>query len=565
MRDFFLGAFLRFPFTLKLRFFVLAGLLAWDVGGVFAQSTQGAAAAGQAATIKVETTLVMIPTVVTDKAGRRISDLKEEDFEVLRDGKVQKIGLFRHVETKAEVMKPTAAPANAVTNAVESSSGRLTIFVIDFLNSTFTEQKTAREQMLKFLAKTLEVREPVSLLALDQTGVKVIHDFTTDPGVLAEALKKVIERPTSMDRPEKNPMEEMYRTVHGFNSKSASRNAAMAQSRLNFLETTENFQALGSQQQVAVTLEALRQIGEAFSGIPGRKSMVWATGGFPFEIDDAARFGLRDRGLLPAYERAWRALNRANIAVYPLDVEQLLNPGYVNPGIGQALPQHLRVETKTANMEKFAEVTGGKFCDRREDAESCFQEAASDSSDYYLIGIYENSGDTKPGWKKLSVRVRQTGLTVRARTGYYVAAPQELKQQIQEELQQALTSPVDYTALPLAVRWTPAKEAGGNGKKKIEFLFALGPGIAELDETENNHLSLEFAALARDAQGLPKGTFSQTVEGHLAKAMADGIKKNGVTFPGTMELEPGDYVVTFAVRDNLKRETGSAITEIIVP
>ena len=535
-----------------------------SAAGVVAQSTQGAAG-GQAATIKVETTLVMIPTVVTDKSGKRISDLKEEDFEVLREGKVQKIGLFRHVETKAEVMKPAAAPTNAVTNVVESSPGRLTIFVIDFLNSTLTEQRTAREQMLQFLSKTLTAREPVSLLALDQTGVKVIHDFTTDPTVLAEALKNVTEQPSSRDRTEKNPMDEMYRTVQGFNSKSASRNAAMAQTRLNFLETTENFHAGETGQRVATTLEALRQIGEAFSGIPGRKSMLWATGGFPFEIDDAARFGLRDRGLLPAYERAWRALNRANIAIYPLDVEQLLNTGYVNPGIGRALPQHFHMETKATNMEKFAEVTGGKFCDRREDAESCFREAAADSSDYYLIGIYENSGDTKPGWKKLSVRVQQAGLTVRARTGYYLGVPKEEKQQIQEELQQALTSPVGYTALPLAVRWTPAKEGSGSGKKKIAFLFALGPGIAELDETEGNHLSLEFAALARDAKGLPKGTFSQTVEGHLAKAMAEGIKKNGVTFPGSVELEPGDYIVTFAVRDNLKRETGSAMTEIKVP
>ena len=125
-----MGALLRFPSTLRLRFCVLAGLLALDVGVAFAQSTQGAATGSQAA-IKVETTLVMIPTVVTDKSGKRVGDLKQEDFEVLRDGKVQKIGLFRHVETKAEVMKPTAAPANAVTNAVESSSGRLTIFVIE--------------------------------------------------------------------------------------------------------------------------------------------------------------------------------------------------------------------------------------------------------------------------------------------------------------------------------------------------------------------------------------------------------------------------------------------------
>ncbi len=109
--------------------------------------------------------------------------------------------------------------------------------------------------------------------------------------------------------------------------------------------------------RVAGTLEALREIGEAFTGIPGRKSIVWATGGFPFEIDDANAFGARDRGLLPAYERAWSALNRANIALYPLDVEELVNPAYVDPRTGHPLPQHLHNNNIVANMEKFAEVT----------------------------------------------------------------------------------------------------------------------------------------------------------------------------------------------------------------
>ena len=91
-----------------------------------------------------------------------------------------------------------------------------------------------------------------------------------------------------------------------------------------------------------LTLEALREIGEAYSGIPGRKSLIWATGGFPFQIEDAARFGMYERALLPAYEEAWRTLNRGNIAVYPLDVEDLINPAFVGPNTGQPLAAALR-------------------------------------------------------------------------------------------------------------------------------------------------------------------------------------------------------------------------------
>ena len=378
------------------------------------------------------------------------------------------------------------------------------------------------------------------------------------------------EQPSSKDRPESNPIEETYRMVQGWYSKSASRNALAEQSRLNTLAIATNFQALGMEDRVARTLEALREIGEAFTGIPGRKSIVWATGGFPFEIDDANAFGardrgLRDRGLLPTYERAWSALNRANIAVYPLDVEELVNPAYVDPRTGHPLPQHLHTNKIVANMEKFAEVTGGRFCDRREDAESCFREAANDSSDYYLIGNYTNVEDAKPGWNKLSVRVRRADLKVRARAGYYEGSPREEKQQIKEEIEAALNSPFDYTAVPLGVQWSVAKEANADGKKKIAFMFVLAPGVATPEETENNRLSLEFAAVAKDSKGLPMGAFSREVDGHLAGPMASDIKTKGVRFPGTMELAAGKYVVIFVVRDNVRQLIGSVSVAIRVP
>jgi hypothetical protein len=78
-----------------------------------------------------------------------------------------------------------------------------------------------------------------------------------------------------------------------------------------------------------------------------------------------------------------------------------------------------------------------------------------------------------------------------------------------------------------------------------------------LDDRDNNHLSLEFAALARDGKGVSVGTFSKAVEGHLADAMAAKIRTEGVRFPGGMDLPPGEYTLTFAVRDNLRKEIGT--------
>jgi hypothetical protein len=96
-------------------------------------------------------------------------------------------------------------------------------------------------------------------------------------------------------------------------------------------------------------------------------------------------------------------------------------------------------------------------------------------------------------------------------------------------------------------------------------MLSLPPGAALLEEADNNHLSLEFAALAKNAKGEPAGAFSKAVEGHLAQPMADSIKNSGVKFPGTMELAPGEFAVTFMVRDELTRKIGTVSAVIKVP
>ena len=518
----------------------------------------------QAPAIKVRTGLVLIPAVVTDAKGNRVKDLKKEDFVVLEDGQRQVIQLFERVETKAEVAKPAATLEGVFTNTTEARNNRLSIFVLDLLNSSFNEQRTAREELLDSLSKALDAREPLCLLAIDSSGVKLIHDFTTEPAVLMEALKKVKGRPADKDKPETNPEEPGYAMGQGLNSRSGTRNAAMEESRLQELSLFSAVDSLEAKQRVGLTLEALREIGEAFTGIPGRKSMIWATAGFPFEIDDATEFGLRNRDLLPAYEQAWRALNEANIAVYPLDVSDLVNPAHVGAGIGRPQPQHVHLDMHIANMENFAASTGGKFCDRSWNAKKCFDQAADDSSDYYLLGIYDPAGPGKPGWRKLNVRSMREGLQVRARTGYYMGGKITEKPDEKIEIEKALVAPFDYPALPITVRITGKAPASNVGKKIVAFVYAI-PGAGISVEAENgSELRLEFAALARDSAGKILGSFSKVISGKLSEAQAAQVREKGILFTGTMELVPGEYSLSFVVKDEVNDKLGSVAAPLKV-
>jgi VWFA-related protein len=381
---------------------------------------------------------------------------------------------------------------------------------------------------------------------------------------LATALQSTKNQGSPKDTPITDPLESSFKTVQGWNTRSSTHNTAANQGRQDVLQYTTNAVAADLGARTWLTLEALREIGEAYAGLPGRKSLIWATGGFPLQIEDASHFAQNERDLLPAYEAAWRTLARGNIAVYPLDVEDLINPAYVGANIGAPLSQHIGITSDVGKLESFAESTGGKLCDRQTTALGCFNAAADDSSDYYLIGFYQSSADSHPGWRKLTVKVSRPDVRVRSRSGYYVRAPQDETVTRKQDIQLALTSPLDFTAVPFTVRVTGMKDA--NGKKSVGFTFLIPASIITVDESNDNHVHLDFAAIAQKPDGTPaEGGFSQSLEGHIKPEGVTALHSRGLSFPGSIDLPSGEYSVRFVIRDNLAGQLGSTTASLKVP
>src|SRR5260221_7625678 len=59
---------------------------------------------GEEEVVRVTTNLVQIDAVVTDKNGKAVKDLRAEDFEILEDGKPQKVTACSYISV---VSKPT--------------------------------------------------------------------------------------------------------------------------------------------------------------------------------------------------------------------------------------------------------------------------------------------------------------------------------------------------------------------------------------------------------------------------------------------------------------------------
>lgn len=125
-----------------------------------------------ALTIRLDTDLVVIDVVATDRKGEYVKDLREDEFQLIEDGKPRKIDFFS-VNDEATLTRPLAV-----------------VFALDMSGSLKPEEtRMLREAALKFT----EVMKGDSVFAAlgFNNNVKILQNFTSDGKDLEKAISKV--------------------------------------------------------------------------------------------------------------------------------------------------------------------------------------------------------------------------------------------------------------------------------------------------------------------------------------------------------------------------------------
>ena len=522
--------------------------------------------------------LVLIPALVTDKSGKHITGLKKEDFTVLENGAPQKIATFEEIASdphRPVRLKNPGEFSNAL--ATGTANRRITIVVLDFINTPFMSQAAARRDLLKYLTQSVDQREPTALYTLTRSGIHVVHDFTTDPRVLVAALHKV-----KGDSSRMVDSEEEVETVTGSASPdgSAGVDPGMVQTEAQRLQTSLedhelNFQSFEQRLAITYTLEGMQQVAQALGGFPGRKSLIWAGGGFPFNVSDTTmqlappgRESLTD--VMPLYEHTWQLLNDAQISLYPIDVRGLTtfspSPAISNPGRNYARNMSWKQMDTQATLETFASMTGGRAYYNSNDLVKGFRDAVNDSSEYYMLGYYLDRSKTRSGWRKLAVKVDQKHIEVHARTGFFVTnATVDPETSRSSDITSALQSPLDYTSLAMMTRWGKIEPAKDPARKRVHYEMHVAPDASLVNDADNNHVALEFVAVAKTEEGKqvdqPTG---KKFDVHVPPEKLASIRSSGISYAGALDLAPGEYTVRFVVRDDLSGRVGSVAAPLKV-
>lgn len=431
---------------------VSISLLGWVIWA------QSAAATGNSAqqsprggesvpTFRTNANLVLLDVVVRDK-GKPVEGLGQRDFQVLEDGKPQAITVFEeHKATDAQESAATPALPPHVYGDFPKYRVRsaANVLLLDALNTTWNDQKFVREQMLK----VLHAIPPGTQIAVFTLGSKLrmISGFTTDAGAIEQALdlKHTPAQASMTIDPAGDIAEREVETTE--------KNDQM-EMMLGVDQWENDRQTYQKEVRVDITLGAFSELARYLSTIPGRKNLIWISGGLAGALDpewvpagvasvepdlQKPKFHQGNR-IAPAARRLNAELARARVAVYPVDARGEMTPENASlanvvapPEMGMGADMEMAKAAAAQNdidtpairassqqeMEQVARDTGGEAFTNTNAVGKAVEQAMADGDNYYTLGYAPPSARNDGAYHTIQVKIEGERYELAYRRGYF--------------------------------------------------------------------------------------------------------------------------------------------------
>src|SRR5262245_7068765 len=366
-------------------------IIAWMAAAALGQ----AAPAQPAATFKAGVELVRLDVRVTDADGHAITDLRQDEVEVV-DGGLLPVVFFQHIQEPLSSYAETASHtvAGEVSTNQGAARGQLYLIIFDQQHIAPGNEQRARQAAQHFVSTRLRPGDRVALYCLPGPGPQI--SFTADgrrlvnalPDVHGPAESQVVGAVATMSR------QEAFEIVRG-NDLILQRVADRVQGQLGTDTRTRNNPAsleTGttpltelvredarkavniSDGETRAMLARLADVLRPLRAIEGRKSILLVSEGFQVdhlsrEIEEVAAAAAQSYSVVHAFD-----INRREIDIT------------VNQPVGG--DQSSDIHDKLSPLGTLAAETGGTLLiDAGSRADQAFASLADQSGDYYLVGF----------------------------------------------------------------------------------------------------------------------------------------------------------------------------------
>ncbi len=419
--------------------------------------------------LRIETDLVQIDVVVTDKQGKLARDLKRADFELYDDGKKQEITHFA-VGTSAQPArwltvekKRLAGDSSADSTPVEIRAGRYIVIAVDDFHLAPENLLNAKRVLRHFIDNQMAPGDEVAV-ATTSGNIGMFQQFTAERDVLERAINRLSAQQrtvtNSFDIPHitdyqaelidigdqdalELAVQEILRLepapspppqgggrggrgglgAAGLEGGGSARERAVQQAR-----SKARMIVAQNANYTRATLSNLESVIRNLSALAGRKILVLLSDGFHLGGNSSSQiYDLR---------RIIDAATRAGVVIYSIDARGLVAapPGGsasdsfggddINlPGVRSRIESGA-IDATLNGLNALARDTGGTLFKNSNDLSLGLQRVLDANETYYVLA-YEPSTPYRDGrFHKIEVRIAgRPDLIARTRKGYF--APSE--------------------------------------------------------------------------------------------------------------------------------------------
>ncbi len=513
-------------------------------------------------TVTIQTTSrnVVLDVIVKDKAGNPVHSLKADDFIVLEDGKRQQLKAFEENQASGPTSNHAPAvklPPDTYTNYVSSSEpGAVNIILFDSLNSDRMSLTSARKQLLSYLSK-LPGNTQVALFTLDGE-LHLIHGFTEDNKALIEAAQRLSSTPSSAQRKARDVTDELAEARF-----TKMGDSMMYPTLRRFLWSEYDGKA---ESRTLITMEALKQLARSMAVVPGRKNLIWISGGIPFDPANTD----------PQMQKTAALLAATQISVYPIDVRGLAWVGADGAAFSQDVYQPVGGEYSEVSgqadelslvhetMLNLAHLTGGHAYLNNNDVSGQIQDVVQTNSSYYTLAYRPEKQDWNGAFRKLTVQTKKPGLKVQCRPGYYAVADPFGGSDLGRTFSLTMQPEVPpSTALIIQARVLPPDAPD----KAVQVDFLVDMHDLEFVQSPDHRVrpDVMFVSAVWGDDGKPRSNVVATYQQILRPAELQALLKSGLRVQQQLQLKPGSYQLKLGVLDRLSGKMGTLAVPLTVP
>jgi VWFA-related protein len=492
---------------------------------------------------------VEISVIVHDKSGP-VHGLTAADFKIFEKGKEVPIASFQPADAPSSAQ--AALPANLFHNRPDAGTASgVTIILLDSLNTAAQSQSYIHKQFAAILA-TLKPTDRVAVFVLG-SELRLLYDVGP----------RNIEGEPTLDE------------------------------TLNQIGIATG---VDQQEQLVATTAALVAVANHVSRMPGRKNLVWVSGGFPVALDHDGAEGppgwderapntrtgndgtlangapLDRRTFRKTFKPAMDALTFANITLYEADARGLVDaPDAVAAPAGRSRTRAsaeaagtLAAAPRTGVLRPVVEDTSGRIFESENDVRKSARVALADAEASYTLTFYPDAKSFDSRFHDLKVQLDRKDLDIRYRKGY-LAIPETKPSdsQVTDNIRQALHSPVSTDTIGLiAASGRVDTPKPGSLRTRVAIT-----GTDVLLQPNGNQWTgtLDLVFSTRGADGKERSTTRSSIALKLDKAQYDGALKQGLSLDKTIDAAPDVTELRVVVADHLTGRVGSLIVPVEKP